>query len=110
MMRHHVVLLSLLVTSCIARATQQQQQQPLLPNPAAYLNSHHTSTTGAGDDYFHFSHEIRRVAVIGAGPAGLQAAAALLEEGFEVRLFERADQPGGNWYYQDQVPVAASFP
>lgn len=63
------------------------------------------------DAYHQFDHEIRRVAVIGAGPNGLQAAAALIEEGLEVRLFERADQPAGNWYYRDSVvPIEASFP
>lgn len=104
MMRHGAFLISLLVPSSIS-AVAASTQQPL-PNSLTYLHSN----TGNTDDYYHFSHEIRRVAVIGAGPAGLQAAAALLDEGFEVRLFERADQPGGNWYYQDRVPVAASFP
>lgn len=63
-----------------------------------------------GDNYHKFSHEIQRVAVIGAGPAGLQAAAALLEDGYKVRLFERTDKPGGNWYYREEVPIPASFP
>lgn len=49
------------------------------------------------EEYTCFKHEIHRVAVIGAGPAGLQAAAALIEHGKEVRLFERARGPGGNW-------------
>ncbi|KAJ7895813.1 hypothetical protein B0H13DRAFT_2338680 [Mycena leptocephala] len=35
-----------------------------------------------------FHHAIRRVAVVGAGPAGLQAAAKLIEHSFTVRLFE----------------------
>lgn len=69
-----------------------------------------TASGGFDDHYYHFSHEIRRVAVIGAGPAGLQSAAALLENGFEVRLFERSDNPGGNWYYREDTPIHASFP
>jgi glutamate synthase (NADPH) small chain len=36
-----------------------------------------------------------RVAVIGAGPAGLGAAAELLKRGFEVEIFERGDAMGG---------------
>ena len=36
-----------------------------------------------------------KAAVIGAGPAGLAAAAFLLREGFEVHVFEREREPGG---------------
>ncbi|KAJ7490572.1 FAD/NAD-P-binding domain-containing protein [Mycena latifolia] len=57
-----------------------------------------------------FHHPIRRVAVVGAGPAGLQAAAKLIEHNFTVRLFERAPHPGGNWLYSEEVPVRESYP
>lgn len=51
------------------------------------------------------------MAVIGAGPAGLQAAAALVEHGFGVRVFDRTRNPGGNWQYSGNViPIPASFP
>jgi dimethylaniline monooxygenase (N-oxide forming) len=38
-----------------------------------------------------------RVAVIGAGPLGLVATKNLMEEGFEVTAFERAESLGGLW-------------
>ncbi|MEV4256159.1 FAD-dependent oxidoreductase, partial [Spirillospora sp. NPDC049652] len=38
-----------------------------------------------------------RVAVIGAGAAGLSAAKALLDHGLEVTVLERGDRPGGLW-------------
>ncbi|KAJ6504771.1 FAD/NAD-P-binding domain-containing protein [Mycena vitilis] len=57
-----------------------------------------------------FHHHIQRVAVVGAGPAGLQAAAKLVEHNFTVRLFERAPHPGGNWLYSDEIPVRESYP
>lgn len=57
-----------------------------------------------------FNKTIKRVAVIGAGPAGLQAAAELKEHSFDVRLFERAPGPGGNWRYSDEIPVRESYP
>ncbi|KAJ7589862.1 FAD/NAD-P-binding domain-containing protein [Mycena floridula] len=60
--------------------------------------------------YTVFNHTIKRVAVIGAGPAGLQAAAELIKHNFSVRLFERAPGPGGNWLYSDEVPVRESYP
>src|SRR5438876_10167625 len=36
-----------------------------------------------------------RVAIIGAGPAGLACAAELLRLGYEPQIFDAADQPGG---------------
>ncbi|KAF8323174.1 FAD/NAD(P)-binding domain-containing protein [Clavulina sp. PMI_390] len=60
--------------------------------------------------FFKFSTPIKRVAVIGAGPTGLIHASTLIDEGFEVRLFERAPMPGGQWFYTDRKPVHASFP
>ena len=37
----------------------------------------------------------RKVAVVGGGPAGMQAAAVLAKRGFEVILFEKSDKLGG---------------
>jgi len=37
----------------------------------------------------------KRVAIVGAGPAGLSAATYLLRAGIDVEIFERADRPGG---------------
>jgi len=37
----------------------------------------------------------KKVAIIGAGPAGLSAATYLLRAGIDVEIFERADRPGG---------------
>jgi 2,4-dienoyl-CoA reductase (NADPH2) len=46
----------------------------------------------------------RRVVVVGAGPAGLQAAIAAARRGHEVTVLERESQPGG------QVRIAALAP
>jgi 2,4-dienoyl-CoA reductase (NADPH2) len=46
----------------------------------------------------------KRVMVVGAGPAGLQAAIAAARNGHEVTVYERDDQAGG------QVRLAASVP
>jgi NADPH-dependent 2,4-dienoyl-CoA reductase/sulfur reductase-like enzyme len=43
----------------------------------------------------------RKIAIVGAGPAGLEAARVSAERGHEVVLFEAADRPGG------QVRLAA---
>ncbi|KAJ7474908.1 FAD/NAD-P-binding domain-containing protein [Mycena latifolia] len=57
-----------------------------------------------------FPHPIHRVAVIGAGPRGLQAAAHLMAANLTVRLFERAPAPGGNWFYTEDTPVREAYP
>lgn len=44
---------------------------------------------------FEPAAERRRVVVVGAGPAGLEAARVSAERGHEVILFEREDTPGG---------------
>ncbi|WWC93187.1 hypothetical protein V866_000020 [Kwoniella sp. B9012] len=62
------------------------------------------------NEWYTLPKEIKKVAVIGAGPSGLQSAAALLKEGFDVRLIERSDAPGGNWYHNDLTPVRESYP
>ncbi|KAH7879432.1 FAD/NAD-P-binding domain-containing protein [Lentinula edodes] len=60
--------------------------------------------------WYKFNSTIKRVAVIGAGPAGLQAAATFMKHNFTVRLFDRAPGPGGNWLYSDEIPVRESYP
>ncbi|KAJ7042249.1 FAD/NAD-P-binding domain-containing protein [Mycena alexandri] len=57
-----------------------------------------------------FPHSITRVAVIGAGPNRLQAAAHLLAANLTVRLYERAQSPGGNWFYAEDTPVREAYP
>jgi len=39
----------------------------------------------------------KKILVVGAGPAGMEAALALREAGCETALLERADEPGGRW-------------
>jgi 2,4-dienoyl-CoA reductase-like NADH-dependent reductase (Old Yellow Enzyme family) len=46
----------------------------------------------------------RKAVIVGAGPAGLEAARVLGERGHDVALFEASDQPGG------QIRLAASNP
>ncbi|XP_011090332.1 flavin-containing monooxygenase FMO GS-OX-like 2 [Sesamum indicum] len=44
-----------------------------------------------------------KVAVIGAGVAGLTAARALKEEGLQVSVYEKSDRLGGTWVYDPRV-------
>ncbi len=52
---------------------------------------------------------VKRVAVVGAGPAGLACATALAERGHDVTLFERAHEIGGQFRYAREVPGKEDF-
>ena len=51
----------------------------------------------------------RRVAVVGAGPAGLAAATTAARRGHVVTLFEAADRPGGQFNLARQIPGKEEF-
>lgn len=51
----------------------------------------------------------KRVAVVGAGPAGLEAARVLAERGHQVVLMEKRPQIGGQLNYARQVPGKSEF-
>ncbi len=51
----------------------------------------------------------RRVAVVGAGPAGLAAASTLAERGHEVELFEARDHVGGQFDIAMRIPGKEEF-
>jgi NADPH-dependent 2,4-dienoyl-CoA reductase/sulfur reductase-like enzyme len=51
--------------------------------------------------YHKFPIDIKDVAVIGAGPSGLQHVVELREAGFNVRLFERRQYPGASFVSTD---------
>ncbi|MGH3366242.1 MAG: FAD-dependent oxidoreductase [Nocardioidaceae bacterium] len=51
----------------------------------------------------------RRVAVVGAGPAGMACATSLAERGHRVDLFDRADRIGGQFTMAMRVPGKEEF-
>ena len=51
----------------------------------------------------------KRVAVVGAGPAGLSAAITAAERGHQVKLFDKADEIGGQLNMAKQVPGKEEF-
>lgn len=44
-----------------------------------------------------------KVAIIGAGVAGLASARRCLENGFEVLVYERSKRVGGTWVYDERI-------
>jgi len=51
----------------------------------------------------------KRVAVVGAGPAGLAAATTLAERGHEVHLFDSASEIGGQFNMAKRIPGKEEF-
>jgi 2,4-dienoyl-CoA reductase (NADPH2) len=51
----------------------------------------------------------KRIAVVGAGPAGLACATALAERGHRVTLFEAAHEIGGQFRYAREIPGKEDF-
>ncbi|HYC37138.1 MAG TPA: NADPH-dependent 2,4-dienoyl-CoA reductase [Usitatibacter sp.] len=51
----------------------------------------------------------KRIAVVGAGPAGLACATALAERGHEVHLFEGASEIGGQFNMAKRIPGKEEF-
>jgi thioredoxin reductase len=51
----------------------------------------------------------KKIAVIGAGASGLITAQRLKQDGFDVKVFERANHVGGVWKYTDEGVVYRSL-
>ncbi|MFT5280287.1 MAG: 2,4-dienoyl-CoA reductase (NADPH2) [Bacteroidia bacterium] len=51
----------------------------------------------------------RKMAVVGAGPAGLAASTVLAERGHQVTLFEASDKIGGQFNIAKQIPGKEEF-
>ena len=61
---------------------------------------------GREDEFAHLNRNGggRAVAVIGGGPGGMEAACVLSQRGFDVTLFERSEQLGGQLNYAEKPP------
>jgi 2,4-dienoyl-CoA reductase (NADPH2) len=58
---------------------------------------------------FSFAEKKKKIAVVGAGPAGLAAAVTAAQRGHGVTLFEQSDQIGGQFNIAKQIPGKDEF-
>ncbi|KAL8290912.1 hypothetical protein RB597_008940 [Gaeumannomyces tritici] len=72
-----------------------------MPNPPSPAPKQASEDVSSSWVPFDMSTDSARVAVIGAGPAGLAAIKSLQEEGFQVTGFERRPDVGGLWAFSD---------
>jgi 2,4-dienoyl-CoA reductase (NADPH2) len=52
---------------------------------------------------------VKRIAVVGSGPAGLAAASVAAERGHQVTLFDSADEIGGQFNFAKRIPGKEEF-
>ena len=55
------------------------------------------------------ARQIKKIAVVGAGPAGLSAATTAASRGHQVTLFDSADRIGGQFNIAKQIPGKEEF-
>lgn len=58
---------------------------------------------------FPLTNHKRKIAVVGAGPAGLAFSCNAAERGHEVHLFDKSDKTGGQFNYAKRVPGKEEF-
>ncbi|WP_068545018.1 NADPH-dependent 2,4-dienoyl-CoA reductase [Thalassotalea crassostreae] len=78
----------------------KQQRATCLVNPQACYETELT---------FDKTDNVKRIAVIGAGPAGLAFSCYAASRGHEIELFDAADEIGGQFNYAKQVPGKEEF-
>ena len=81
------------------RATKSTRKpKPVKPRACAETELNYTRT-----------FKPKRIAVVGAGPAGLACATVAAERGHQVTLFDAATEIGGQFNYAKQIPGKEEF-
>jgi len=78
----------------------QQKRASCLVNPAACYET---------ELMFNKAKQNKRIAVVGAGPAGLAFSVYAAQRGHKVEIFDRASEIGGQFNFAKQVPGKEEF-
>jgi 2,4-dienoyl-CoA reductase (NADPH2) len=85
--------------ACLDHAFEQKRASCLV-NPQACYET---------ELIFKTSANTKKIAVVGAGPAGLAFSCYAAERGHEVHLFDKAAEIGGQFNYAKQIPGKEEF-
>lgn len=85
--------------ACLDHAFEQKRASCLV-NPQACYET---------ELIFKSVAQAKRIAVVGAGPAGLAFATYAADRGHQVHLFEQASEIGGQFNYAKQIPGKEEF-
>ncbi|MDL1949648.1 dihydropyrimidine dehydrogenase [Acidobacteria bacterium ACD] len=80
---------------CMAACSRKTFDRPVLIPEIQAQVVENAKETGVMPAFRHAAPTGKKVAVVGAGPAGLGAAALLAQQGHAVTIFEAGDRPGG---------------
>jgi len=58
---------------------------------------------------YQMASQVKKIAVVGAGPAGLAFAAVAAERGHQITLFEKSDEIGGQFNLAKNIPGKEEF-
>jgi 2,4-dienoyl-CoA reductase (NADPH2) len=95
--------------ACLDRSIVDGRVSCMVNPRAGRELEHRPSRRPAGADVRSTVADARSFAVIGGGPAGLEAARALAEGGHRVQLFEADDELGGQFRLARLVPGKEDF-
>ena len=77
--------------------------------PLAEINNPQLGQKGESGWRTPVARKKRRIVVVGAGPAGLQAAALAAQAGHDVTLFSRSNQVGGKLNWEISLPGRSEY-
>ena len=84
---------------CMAACVYERMNRPVNIPACQATIIHRAKALGVMPSLEKAERNGRKVAVVGAGPAGLAASAALARLGYEVTVFEKKSEPGGMCLY-----------
>ncbi len=85
--------------ACLDHTFSMQRSSCLVNPRACYETERNASTTTSP----------KKIAVVGAGPAGLSAACVLAERGHTVQLFDKSNEIGGQFNLAKRIPGKEEF-
>ncbi|TLD09776.1 hypothetical protein PspLS_11610 [Pyricularia sp. CBS 133598] len=99
------------VLTHLAETPSRSTSHGHFPSALGTSDFHHRITLHSGEkEKAQTRRPIKDVAIVGAGYSGVVTAAHLSRYGFNVRVFERGSNVGGNWLFDSRVPQDPVFP